>query len=150
MHHISIKMGLYMLAGFISFFLLMYVMGLGYRTELRLVNVGIQIFCIYRAIRGYYAIYPRTKHNYLLGVAQGMWASAIGVGGFAVFMTVFLALNPIFMDTIVKNSLVGAHLNPFTTSLYIVAEGLIVSLIGSYIFTRVSEDEPITKDDKLT
>jgi hypothetical protein len=150
MHHISIKMGLWMLAGFISFFLLMYTMGLGYRTELRLANVAIQLFCIYKAIRGYYAIYPRTEHNYLLGVAQGMWASAVGAGGFAVFMTVFLYLNPVFMDTIAKNSMVGGSLNPFTVSLYIVVEGLVVSLIGSYLLTRVSEDEPLTKDDKLT
>ena len=150
MQHVSIKIGLWMLAGFIAYFLLMYVMGLGYRTELRIANVGIQLFCIYRAIRGYYAIYPRTQHNYLLGVAEGMWTSAIGVGGFAVFMTVFLALNPIFMETIAKNSMVGAHLNPFTASLFIITEGLMVGLIGSYLFTRISEDEPITKDDKLT
>ena len=150
MRHISIKMGLYMLAGFIAFFLLMYGLGFGYHSELRAFNAVIQILFLYRAIRAYYALDPRNTHNSLLGVAQGMWVSAIGVGGFAIFMTIFLSLNPIFMKAIAENSAVGAHLNPFTASISILTEGLIVSLIGSYIFTRVSEDEPLTKEDKLT
>ncbi len=150
MYSISIKMGLWMFAGFVAFFFLMYGLGLGYRTELRAVNGVIQLWCLYRAIRAYYARHPEYVNNYMWGVAQGMRTSAIGVGAFAIFIIIFLALNPTFMKAISENSMVGPHLNPFTSSIFIIAEGLIISLIGSYFFTRVSEDEPITKEDKLT
>jgi hypothetical protein len=150
MHYVSIKIGLYMLAALIAYFLLMYALGLGYRTEFRFFNSVIQILFVYRAIRAYYALSPKSTHNNLLGVAQGMWVSLIGVGGFAVFITIFMYLNPTLMTAIAQNSVLKNSLNPFTVSLYIVAEGLIVSLIGSYIFTRVSEDVPITKEDKIS
>lgn len=149
-YSISIKMGLWMFAGFVSFFLIMYGLGLGYRTELRAVNGIIQLWCLYRAIRAYYARHPEYVNNYMWGVVQGMRTSAIGIGLFAIFMTLFLALNPTFMKAVSDNSMVGPHLNPLTSSLFILAEGLIISLIGSYFFTRVSEDVPITKEDKLT
>ena len=90
MYKISIKMGLWMLAGYISFFLLMYAVGLGHHTELRLFYVVIQLLCIYRAIRAYYAIHPGNTHNNLWGVAEGMITSAIGIFGFVIFLTIYL------------------------------------------------------------
>ncbi len=139
MRAISIKMGLWMLAGFISFFLLMYVMGLGYRNELRIFNGVIHMFCIYRAIQLYYALHPENIGNYMMGVGQGMGASIIGVVGFTIFMTIFLALNPDLMHTIRQQSHMGEYLKPFTASLFILTEGLVVSLIGSYLLTRIWE-----------
>jgi hypothetical protein len=150
MHHISVKIGLWMLASFIAYFLLLYVLGFGYRTEFQLFNVVIQLYFIYRSIRAYYATDSENTRSYMLGVVQGMRTSGIGVVGFAVFMTIFLALNPTLMSAICANSQVGTYLNPFTATIVILAEGLIVGLIGSYIFTRISEDEPITKEDKIT
>ena len=137
MHAISIKMGLWMLAGFISFFLLMYSVGLGHRIELHIVNSIIQVFCLYRAIKLYYTLHPENINNYLLGVAQGMWATLIGVGGFAVFMILFLSMNSGLMDSIRQNSSMGEYLNPFSANLFIMAEGLVISLIVSYIVTRI-------------
>jgi hypothetical protein len=150
MQHISVKIGLWMLVSFIAYFLLLYATGFGYRTELQLFNVVIQLYFIYRSIRAYYASDPENTNSYMLGVIQGMRTSAIGVGGFAFFMMIFLALNPTLMSAICQNSQVGAYLNPFTATIVILAEGLMVGLIGSYIFTRISEDEPITKEDKIT
>lgn len=139
MRSISIKIGLWMLAGFISFFLLMFVMGLGHRSGLRVFNGIIHVYCLYRAIKAYYALHPENMGNYMMGVGQGMGVSIIGVGGFTVFMTIFLALNPALMNIIRTNSQMGAYLHPFTASLFILTEGLVVSLIGSYILTRVLE-----------
>jgi hypothetical protein len=149
MYTISIKMGLWMLAGFISFFILMYVLGFGQHIELHIFYLIIQIFCMYRAIRAYYALHPKSTHNNLLGVAQGMITSAIGIIGFALFMTIFLLFSPTLVKTMRIDSILGLGLNPYTASLIILTEGLMISLIGSYISTRVSEDEPLTKEDKL-
>ena len=139
MHLIAVKYGLWMLAGFVGFFLGMFLIGFGGHSELRLFNGIIQIFCLYRAIRAYYGIHPENLSNYLYGVAQGMRASAIGVGSFTVFLTIFLALNPVFMNEIRQNSLMGEYLNPFTANLVVLSEGLTVGLIVSYLLTRILE-----------
>lgn len=145
MHAISIKMGLWMLAGLISFFLLMYTVGLGYRTELHLFNGVIQLFCLYWAIRYYYRRSPDDRDTYMAGVAQGMWTSAIGIGGFTVFMMIFITMEPKFLETLRQNSQMGEYLTPITASLFILVEGLMVSLIGSYILTRILLDVTFKK-----
>lgn len=145
MHAISIKMGLWMLAGFISFFLLMFATGLGYRPELHLFNGVIQLFCLYWAIRAYYVQNPENMVRYMAGVVQGVRASVIGIGGFTVFMTIFIAVNPEFLETLRQNSHIGEYLTPFTASLFILVEGLMISLIGSYILTRILLDVTFKK-----
>ncbi len=142
MRAISIKMGLLMLAGFVSFFLLMYVLGLGHRIELRVFNGVIHLYFLNRAIRAYYELYPEKIGNYMSGLAQGMSASVIGVVGFTLFMTIFLSFSPTLMATIRQDSQMGAYLYPFTASLFILAEGLVISLIGSYILTRMMDLSP--------
>lgn len=145
MHTISIKTGLWMLAGFISFFLLMYSIGLGYRTELHLFNGAIQLFCMYWAIRLYYIQNPENTVRYIAGVIQGLRASVIGIAGFTVFMTIFIAMHPEFLETLRQNSNMGEYLTPFTASLFILVEGLMVSLIGSYLLTRFLLDVTFKK-----
>ncbi len=134
----SIKMGLLMAAGFIAYFLALYALGYGHLTEFRVFNGIIQLGFLHIAIRAYYAQHPESIENYMLGVIQGMWASAIGVGVFALFMTIFLLLNPALMETILQNSQMTEYLNPYSASLFILAEGLMVSLIGSYVLARMA------------
>ena len=137
MQSISIKYGLLMLVGLIALYLLMYVMGLGHRSEFRMFNGVIHLYCIYKAIQAYYNLHPENIGNYMLGVTQGMGASVIGVGAYTAFVTIFLALDPTLMNLIRQNSNMAAYLNPYSVSLYILVEGLVVSLIGAYILTRV-------------
>ena len=135
-----------MLGTSIAFFLFVYAMGLIQSTELRLFNIVIQLFFIYQVIKLHYRLYPKEVGNYVAGVARGMETSVIGVGGFALFTGIFLYASPTLMNNICQNSNMGKYLNPFTISLYIVAEGLMVSLIGSYVMTRVL-DIIITKQE---
>lgn len=137
MRNISIKYGLLMLVGLIALYLLMYVMGLGHRSEFRMLNGVIHLYCIYKAIQAYYNLHPENIGNYMMGVTQGMGASIIGVSAYTAFVTIFLALDPTLMNLIRQNSNMAAYLNPYSVSLYILVEGLVVSLIGSYILTRV-------------
>lgn len=137
MRNISVKYGLLMLVGLIALYLLMYVMGLGHRSEFRMLNGVIHLYCIYKAIQAYYNLHPENIGNYMMGVTQGMGASIIGVGAYTAFVTIFLALDPTLMNLIRQNSNMAAYLNPYSVSLYILVEGLVVSLIGAYILTRV-------------
>lgn len=137
MNAISIKMGIWLFVGSVSFFLLMYTMGLGYHKELRLFNGAIHLFCLYLAIQAYYKLHPENIGNYMMGVVQGLGTSVVGVGGFAVFMTIFLAMEPTFMSAIRENSNMGTYLSPVTASIFLLTEGLALGLIGSYILTRI-------------
>ena len=94
MRAISIKMGLWMLMGFVGFFLLAYLLGFGDRSELRVFNGVIHIYCLYLALQSYQALHPESVSNYMSGVALSLMTSVIGVIGFTLFMTIFLNLNP--------------------------------------------------------
>jgi hypothetical protein len=137
MYAIAIKTGLAMLAGFICLFLPMTLVGLGDRSELRLLNGVIHVYFMYQGIKAFRALYPADRNNYILCAAQGIMASLIGILGFAFFMMAFLSFNPSMMDSIqAANPTISIYLNPFSASLFIITEGVIVSLFGSYLITR--------------
>jgi len=140
---ISIRMGLWMLLGSIAFFLLMYSIGLGYRNEVHVFSVLLQLLFLYQAIQAYYRLHPDNIGNYMDGVLQGFGTSIVGVGGFALFMTAFLLMNPTLMDTIREQAYLGKYLNPFTDSLVILTIGLVVGIVGSYILTRVFNEKVV-------
>jgi hypothetical protein len=137
MGRISIRTGTYMFICFVAFFLFMFGIGQGYHKELRITNAIILLFFMYRDIKAYYLKNPDHKDDYFAGVVQGMGAAVIGVGGFTVFMTLFFYFNPAFMEVIKQNTVVAPYLNPFTASLFILVEGVVVALIGSYVLTRI-------------
>jgi hypothetical protein len=138
MYTIAIRMGLGMLAGFICFFLPMTLLGLGDRSELRIFNGVIHVYFMYQAIKMYRDLYPADRNNYILCAAQGIMASLIGILGFAFFMILFLTFDTPLMDGIkAANPTISVYLNPFSASLFIITEGVIVSLMGSYLITRI-------------
>ncbi len=137
MKKIAIKYGLWMLAGFIAFFLIMHLIGLSTKTWLRIFNGVIHIGLLWTAIREYRQSNPEAAENYVSSVAVGMWTSAIGVVGFSIFMFFFMVLNEPFMQAVQDNIPIGKYINPFTATLFILAEGIAISLIGSYILIRI-------------
>ena len=137
MRAISVQLGLVMLTGFIAIFYIIYMMGYAQYTELRVLNAIVHLSCMYIAIRAYYKTDRENVENYMLGVAQGMEASVIGVVGYAIFIVIFMKIDPRLMNLIKQNSSMAIYLNPYTITLAILAEGLMVSLIGSYIMTRI-------------
>jgi hypothetical protein len=139
MEGISIKFGLRMLAAFITYFMLMHFMGLIQHIELRLFNGVIHFMFLFWAIREYINTHPMDSHNYILSVMVGVVTSVIGVVGFTFFVTIYLNLNDSLMEAIRQDSNYGSYLNPFSASISILAEGVIVSLIGSYLIGRYLE-----------
>lgn len=133
----SIKFGLSMLFAFIAFFTVLYVLGIGQRVELFLFVGVIHFFFMYLAIQKHYKMYPEDLGNYMSGVARGMEASVIGIVGFTVFIAVFLVMDATLLTRLRENASMAEYLTPVTISLFIVATGLMSSLIGSYILTRI-------------
>ena len=137
MRAISNQFGFLMLAGFIAIFYIIYMLGYAQYTELRVLNAVVHLSCMYLAIKAYYKTDRENVENYMLGVAQGMEASVIGVVGYALFIVIFMKIDPRLMNLIKQNSHMAIYLNPYTVTLAILAEGLMVSLIGSYLMTRI-------------
>ena len=137
MKKIAIKYGLLMFAGFTAFFLIMHLLGQSQNYNLRIFNGVIHIGLITLAIREYRKTNPEGLSNYISGVAMGMYASLIGVLGFVIFMVLYLSGDTAFMAYIQASFPIGEYLNPITASLFILVEGVAVSLIGSYIVTRI-------------
>ncbi|HMQ63354.1 MAG TPA: DUF4199 domain-containing protein [Flavilitoribacter sp.] len=137
MKKIAIKYGLWMFAGFVAFFLTMHLLGLSHRYFFRIFNGVFHIAAIYYAIREYRKQNEDSINNYVSGVAMGVYTSAVGVLGFTIFMLLYLAFDTGFMEHLRAAMPIGEYLNPITASLFILTEGIVVSLIGSYLVTRV-------------
>lgn len=140
MKKIATKYGLWMLVGFIAFFLLMWAAGQADNIYLRLFNGIIHLSLIGVAINEYRRANPKTVHNYVSGVGMGFYTSAFGVIGFGVFIMLFLYFNPDLMAQInekIPLQTKKTGFNPITAGVMVIAEGIAITLIGSYIMTRI-------------
>ena len=142
MKQLALRFGLWMMTGFMVFFLLMHLLGLSENYHLRVLNGLIHLSIIYMAIRAFRSKYPETVSNYVSGTAMGMYVSAVGVAGFSIFMILFLSFSPGFLHQLRETMPMGDYLTPITASLFIFMEGIVISLIGSYILTRVIDMNP--------
>lgn len=140
MKQIAIKYGMWMLAGFIAFFLIMYIVGQADNTYLRLFNGVIHLSLMGLAINEYRKLRPDTVHNYVSGVGTAFYTSAFGVIGFGVFMMIFLSFDPQLMQAIndhIPLDTAKTGFNPITSGVMVIAEGIATTLVGSYIITRI-------------
>ncbi len=140
MKQIAIKYGMWMLAGFIAFFLIMYLIGQADNTYLRLFNGVIHLTLMGLAINEYRKLRPDTVHNYVSGVGTAFYTSAFGVIGFGVFMMIFLSFDPQLMQAIndhIPLDTAKTGFNPVTSGVMVIAEGIATTLVGSYIITRI-------------
>ena len=137
MRNIAIRYGLWMFVGFTAFFFIMHLFGFSQRYDLRIFNGVIHLSLMYLAIREYRSKNRESVNNYISGVAMGMYASVIGVLPFTIVMFLYLVLNPEFMANVTDNADLQRFITPLTASLFIFTEGIAISLIGSYIETRI-------------
>lgn len=137
MKKIAIKYGLLMFLSFAGLFLIMHEVVQLKNYNLRVLNAFAHLGFIYAAIRTYRQENPESLNNYVSGVAMGMYASLIGVLPFVAFIVFYLIGDTDFMTHIQETMPIGQYLTPFTASLFVMIEGVAVSLIGSYLVTRV-------------
>lgn len=137
MKTLAIKYGLFMFGGFAALFLVFYALGLASNYELRWLNGFVHLTVLYLLIRAYRKAYPETIDNYVEGVAVGMMASTLGVLGFSAMIFFTLELDPQLLAQLRSQTPLPEYFTPFSASLYITTEGIVVSLIGAYIITRI-------------
>ncbi len=139
MKHIAIRYGLWMFLGFTVFFLAMHLLHLSENYYLRVFNGVIHVGFLWLALRAWVHEHPQPSDDYTSGVVVGMLTSLVGVIPFTIFMVLFLAYNPSFLATIQSHSPIGQYFTPVTASLFILVEGIAMSLIMSYLLVRLLE-----------
>lgn len=142
---IAKRYGFIMMLGFISFFLLMYVLGLAHNYWLRLFFIIIHLSVLALGIHSYRKSREKSVDNHVSGVATGMATSFVGVLGFCIFLFLFLTLEVDLMTQINAQFEVDRGVNPITASAFMFVEGISAGLIGSYILTRWV-DNRLSKD----
>lgn len=152
MKRIIIQYGVLMFFGFTGFFILMHVLNLSHHYHLRILNGIIHLGCMTLAIRKYHKL-DADDTNYMSDVSVGIMTSMVGVIPFAIFQLIHLAINTEFMQFLRENvPYVGQYLTPFTASLTILIEAIAISVIGSYIITRIigasQKPEEMEKEEK--
>jgi hypothetical protein len=128
-----------MFIGLTALFLVMHFLQLSQYFYLRTLNGIIHISILWFAIREFHLRYPEEAHNYTPGVVLGMFTSTVGILPFAIFMFIFLYFNPGFLAMLQTQLAWGDSLTPAMGSTVIVTEGIVVSLISSYLIVRILE-----------
>ncbi len=145
MEKIALKNGIYMFLSFSAVFLITHLLNLSGNYNFRVLNWIVQIIFIWKAIKEYTNQHldqeKQILDNYPANVTLGLFTSLFGVLPFALLMGIYLSINKEFMDSIIASSKLGDYLTPFTAGLFLVSEGIIFSLIVSYILARVLQDQ---------
>ena len=136
MKTIAIRYGLYFFGGLVAIFMLSYLLGLAAQYQFRVVNGLLHMAVLYYGIKLLRLRQPETHQNYVSGVAQGLYIGAVGTVLFAIFTSLFLFADPRLMAGLQAATPLGEALTPLTAGVFILMEGVAVSLIGSYILTR--------------
>ncbi|PPK85482.1 uncharacterized protein DUF4199 [Neolewinella xylanilytica] len=136
MKTIALRFGLYFFGGLVAIFLLSYLLGLAGNYELRVVNGLLHVTVLYYGIKQLRLKQPDTHQNYVSGVAQGLYIGAVGTVLFTIFTVLFLSADSGLMAELQAATPIGNALTPLTSGVFILMEGVAVSLIGSYLLTR--------------
>ncbi len=136
MKTIAFKYGLYFFGGLVAIFLTSYLLGLAANYQLRVVNGLLHMAILYYGIKELRVRQPDTHQNYVSGVAQGLYIGTVGTVLFSIFTVLFLIGASGLMAELQAATPLGNALTPVTAGVFILMEGIAVSLIGSYLLTR--------------
>jgi len=138
------RYGLFTAAGFILYFVIMFVFGQGSHVELRLFNLPILGAGVYFGLKKFRETHG--KHiNYFRALATGVSISGIGTFVFAVFFFGFIKMNPDFMNWIIENEPMGRYLNPYMLSFIILLEGVFSGLLVTFVLLNWINTDEVTE-----
>lgn len=136
--------GLKIAGGLIAFFLIMKVAGLAHIYELRFLNVIIQVGGIYFALRKFRETHDQHM-NYFRALVTGVATGAVSSVIFALFLFIYLSVDPGFMQDIITNEPMGRYLNPYITSFMVALEGLFSGLLFTFIIINYVNTDDVNE-----
>ena len=138
------RYGIFIAAGFIIYFVLMWLIGAGSHVELRLFNLPILGAGVYFGLKKFKETHG--KHiNYFRALAVGVAISAIGTFLFSAFLFFFLQVTPDFMTWIKENEPMGRHLNPYMLAFLILLEGVFSVLLVTFVLLNWIDTDEVTQ-----
>ena len=128
----TIKYGLMVFLGLAIFFLIMESVGLVHNFNLRILNAVIVVGGIYFCLKSFKQNKFDHSFTYINGLGVGFFVALISTISFAVFMGIYLFVNPEFMLAIKENEPQGIYMNEFAVIMLILIEGLASGLLITY------------------
>ena len=116
----------------ILYFFIIYAIGFIYVTELRVVNLLIQVTGIYLALKQYRRTH-QGQLDYLRALSIGVGTSFIASSTFVVFLFFYLNADQELMNTIRANAPLGEYLDPYIASFSVWLEGIFSGFLASFI-----------------
>src|SRR5271156_472160 len=107
--------GLRIALGLIVYFLTMHFLGLAHYVVLRMLNLFILVAGIYFGLKKFKELHGQHI-NYFRALVTGVAIGAIGSVVFAVFMFIYMQLDPGMMQAIIDNEPMGRYLNAYMAS----------------------------------
>lgn len=137
MQKIAFKYGFLMFLALVLLFVIVHLMGLSRNYNLRVLNGFVHLAFLFLAIKNYRIAEPKSVNNYVSGVAVGMYMTVVAVLLFGISMTIYLYSDQAFFAFLKENFPYPDFFTPYIASLVIILEGVVGSLIGGYIVTRL-------------
>ena len=134
--------GLRIALGLIVFFLFMRFIDKGHHVELRLLNLFILGGGIYFGLKKF-----RDTHghqiDYFRALITGVAIGAVGSTVFALFLFLYMKLDPGFMQAIIDNEPMGRYLNAYMAAFIVSLEGFFSGLIVTFVLINyLATDKP--------
>lgn len=130
---IGLATGGVVFACFVVYFLIMRIFNLIYILDLRLLNFVFLFAGIIIAEKKYKDLRGQKMDWYLEGIGVGALTCIVAVVPFAIFIQVYLNLDPKFMEYLRHNSIVGEYLTPFTAAFGLAVEELSAGMVFSFM-----------------
>jgi hypothetical protein len=133
--------GLKTSVGLIVYFLLMQVIDKHHHVELRLFNLIILVVGIYYALKKFKNTHE-DHMNYFRGLITGVATGAIASVAFAVFLFIYMKVDPSLLASIKENEPMGHYLNEYMSAFIVALEGVFSGLLVTFVLINyVDTDE---------
>lgn len=129
----------------ILYFFIIYAAGFIYVTELRVLNLFIQVAGIYLAIKQF-----RRTHaghiNYLRAMSVGVGTSFIATSTFVLFLFIYLSLDASLMNIIKTHAPLGDYLDPYIATFSVWLEGIFSGFMATFIIVNYIHTDNVNTD----
>lgn len=119
----------------IVYFFLVYALGFIHVTELRVVNLFIQVAGIVFALKQYRRTHDGTL-NYMRAMFVGVATSFIATSTFVLFLFVYLQADTPLMEAIRAHAPLGEYLNPYIATFSVWLEGMFSGVTATFIIVN--------------
>lgn len=133
--------GLKTAGGLMAYFLLMQLIDKHHHVELRMLNLVILVIGVYYALKKFKNTHEEHM-NYFRGLIVGVATSGIASVVFAVFLFIYMKVNPSLLQSIQENEPMGRYLNEYISSFIVALEGVFSGLLVTFVLMNyVDSDE---------